>query len=74
MRQVRLLAGRYRVLGRLSAGPKGALWLAEEASSSRPVVIAQVSEAKAQWLKPGVGVSHAHLAQLIRVVRPVGEY
>lgn len=71
MRQVRLLAGRYRVLGRLSAGPKGALWLAEEASSHRPVIVAQISEAKAQWLNPGVGVSHAHLAQIVRVVRPV---
>ncbi len=71
MRQVRLLAGRYRVLGRLTAGPQRAVWLAEEAASSRPVIVAQVTQAKAQWLGPTVGVTHAHLAQVVRVVSPV---
>jgi serine/threonine protein kinase len=71
MRQVRLLAGRYRVLGRLTAGPQRAVWLAEEAASSRPVIVAQVTQTKAQWLGPTVGVTHAHLAQVVRVVSPV---
>jgi len=71
MRQVRLLAGRYRVLGRLTAGPQRAVWLAEEAASSRPVIVAQMTQTKAQWLGPTVGVTHAHLAQVVRVVSPV---
>ena len=71
MRQVRLLAGRYRVLGRLTAGPQRAVWLAEEAASSRPVIVAQMPQNKAQWLGPTVGVTHAHLAQVVRVVSPV---
>ncbi len=71
MRQVRLLAGRYRVLGRLTAGPQRAVWLAEEAASSRPVIVAQMTQARAQWLGPTVGVTHAHLAQVVRVVSPV---
>lgn len=71
MRQVRLLAGRYRVLGRLTSGPKGALWLAEEASTTRPVVVAQVAEQKAVWLGSAVGIEHKHLAKILRIVRPV---
>ncbi len=71
MRQVRLLAGRDRVRGRLSAGPRTARWLAEEGGSKRPVAVARTPEAKALWLSLAVGVSHPHLASILRVVRPV---
>jgi serine/threonine protein kinase len=47
------------------------VWLAEEAATSRPVIVAQVTQTKAQWLGPTVGVTHAHLAQIVRVVSPV---
>ena len=46
-------------------------WLGEEVASSKPVIISEASQAKAAWLAPAVGVSHAHVAQILRIVRPV---
>ena len=59
------------MLGRLSANPRRAVWLAEEAASSRPMLVAQINQAKAQWISPLVGVTHPHLAPIIRIVAPV---
>ncbi|MCU0692683.1 MAG: protein kinase [Polyangiaceae bacterium] len=70
MQQLRLLAGRYRVLGRLSAGTQDATWIAEEAASKRPVVVVQVTAAKAKWLQSALEIGHPHLATLLRLVDP----
>ena len=67
MHRERLLAGKYRVLGRLVGGQRRALWLAEAVSLNRSVVISEVSKSKARWLEPAVGVEHGHLAQILDV-------
>ena len=72
MHHERLLAGKYRVIGRYSADSRRSLWRAETMGSNRSVIVCPVSKAKARWYEPSVGVTQKHLSGIVEVIQSVG--
>ena len=63
------LAGRYRFLKRLSAGPPRTVWLAEDVRSGLMVIAVRLAPRFGRLLAPVVRVQHPHLACLLDIVR-----
>lgn len=69
MLQASPLAGRYRFLKRLSAGPPRTVWLAEDVGSGIMVIVVRIANRVAEQLAPVVRVQHPHLACLLDIIR-----
>ncbi len=60
-----VLAGRYRILRRLTDGPTATVWLAEDGETGFMVLAGVMPMSRAQLLRSAVGLPHPHLAPLL---------